>query len=99
MEGTLKVSSSTRGRYTLCVDGEEYGDLSSGQGIEVRVGGQWVPGRIEYDHDAIYALLGPQTLGEVAQLRDAPRAIGGYYVEVDGGGVLGVCAGMTVRLL
>ncbi|GHO99513.1 hypothetical protein KSF_095610 [Reticulibacter mediterranei] len=99
MEGTLMLSTGTRGRYALQVDGEEYGDLSSGQGVAIKCGNQWIIGCIEYDHDEIYTLLGPQTLEEVAKLRNAPRAIGGYYVAVDGGGIMGLCAGMTVRLL
>jgi hypothetical protein len=99
MEGTLMVSSETRGRYAFCVDGDERGDISSGQGIAIRVGRLWISGHVEYDHDAIYVLPGPQTLEDVARMRGTPRAIPGYYMEADNGGVIGLCAGMTVRLL
>lgn len=96
-EGTL-VLSSNRGRYAI--DDPTYGpDLSARLCILVCIGNQWVPGRVEYNHDPIYATLGPQTLGEVAQMATKPKAIGGYYVELDGGEIVGLCVGMRVRIL
>src|SRR5579859_6842610 len=97
MEGTL-VLSSNRGRYAID-DANEGPDLTAGLRIEFKLGGQWLAGTIEYEHDPVYALLGAQTLSEVAQLATRPKAIGGYYVLLDGGGICGLCVGMRVRLL
>lgn len=97
MEGALFLSSRTRGRYAV---GDSDGpELSSGQGIELYIAHQWIPGRVEYSPDPLYVTLGPQTLGEVAQMAMRPKAIGGYYVEIADGGIIGLCVGMFVRTL
>ncbi len=100
MEGHLMLSSNTWGRYALRVDGDEHGDITSGQPLEVGIGGQWISGRIEYDQDPTYVTLGPQSIEDVVKMAGQPRAIGGYYFIADAdGNYLGLCIGMRVRLL
>lgn len=97
IEGRL-VLSSNRGRYAIG-DPDNGPDLSSNRHVEVKLGDRWIPGRIEYDHDAIYATLGPQVLEDVPKLKDAPRGIGGYYFNAETGETCGLCVGMEVRVL
>lgn len=84
-EGKLEASPHTRGRYAVRVDDDYAPELSSGQSLMVKLGGQWVAGRVE--HGARYA-------SEIAN----SRTVRGYYFIADDGSVCGLCVGMTVRV-
>ena len=81
-EGTLVVSSHS-GRYAID-DPEDGQDLTSGQPVEICLGGLWISGSIEHA-GRLYAIesLQPQR---------------GYYFAADRGEICGLCAGMRVRI-
>jgi hypothetical protein len=83
----MLVASSTRGRYAL--DDPETGhDLTSGESITIRLGGQWIEGHIEHSRQR-YA-----SSHVVAQ-----PTLPGYYFIARDGAVCGLCTGMQVRLI
>ena len=95
IEGLLALST-TRGRYAI---GDCNGfDLNAGKLVEIEIGGRWMPGVIRRAPGLAYVTPGLQTLEEAWGNEEKPRAIGGYYVEIDGGGICGLCVGMRVRI-
>ena len=83
MEGSLTLSSN-RGRYAV---GTPQGpDLTAGMNCEIKLGGAWVLGGIEYGH--VY--LNHQTVTK--------GAAGYYFISDDGETVCGLCIGMVVRI-
>lgn len=90
----LVPSSNTGGRYAL---GDPTGpEISAGKALAIHIGGDvWVEGRVEYGHK-LYINMGLQYLGEPPR---EPAVLDGYYVETVGGRILGLCAGMEVRLI
>ncbi len=91
-EHTL-VASSNSGRYAL--DSEDGPDITSGLALAIKLGDQWISGRVEYAHE-MYVNMGMQSLGEPPRL---PRVIDGYYFISHERGVCGLCVGMIVKPL
>jgi Domain of unknown function (DUF5348) len=82
------VASSTKGRYAL--DDPETGhDLTSGEPIAIRLGGQWIEGHIEHSRQR-YAS---------AHLISQHILPGYYFIASSDGAVCGLCTGMQVRLI
>jgi hypothetical protein len=78
------VPSTSQGRYALDdpVTGQ---DVTSGDVLQVLLGGQWVKGRVEH-------ASGLYVLEHVAH-----PVTSGYYFLACNGGICGLCAGMKVR--
>jgi hypothetical protein len=84
-EGIL-IASSNRGRYAFDEDmGPPYPDITSGQPLDVYLGGRWIPGRIEHA-GAVY-------------VTNDNRVMAGYYFLAEQGGDCGLAVGMKVRIL
>lgn len=88
---TLVVSSNS-GRYAI--DEPTGQDITSGVALDVYLAGQWVEGTVEHAME-IYANRGLRFLGDKAP---DEKAIEGYYLVTEGGGICGLCVGMTVRI-
>ncbi|MBA3822581.1 MAG: DUF5348 domain-containing protein [Ktedonobacterales bacterium] len=84
------VLSTNPGR--LALNDPQYGpDLTGGTRIAVLVANTWVAGRVEHSSDA--------SVGAYALEQGQGLPAYGYFVLLDAGGVVGLCTGMTVRLL
>ncbi len=82
-QGTL-ILSSNEGRYAVCTtDNGSYPDLTAGTLIEVRLGGHWVQGCVEFA--PVY----------IAPHMDNAS----YYFVASDGSVAGLCMGMKVRII
>lgn len=82
------VASSNRGRYALD-DPEQGHDLTSGEPIAIRLGGQWIEGHLEHGRGR-YA----------SEHLISQRVLPGYYfIARSDGAVCGLCTGMQVRLI
>lgn len=88
-ERTL-IASINKGRYTADHPrGIEWGtDLTDGQRLAIRLGGQWIEGIVEYG-----------TMCYCEDYHVEQHLIRGYYFRADTGELCGLCIGMTVRLL
>ena len=83
----MLVASSTKGRYALD-DPEADHDLTSGEPLAIRLGGQWTFGRIKQSRQR-YA-----SVHLVSQ-----HLLPGYYFIALDRTVCGLCTGMQVRLI
>ena len=82
------VASSNRGRYAL--DNAETGqDLTSGQTLAIRLGGQWIEGHLEHGRQR-YAS---------SHLVSQHILPGYYFIASSDGAICGLCTGMHVRLI
>ncbi len=81
-EGIL-VQSSNRGRYAIG-DPDTGPDLTTGNTLEVLIGGRWIPGSVA--HAPVYA---------IAALPH--QKVSGYFFVTRTGETCGFCAGMRVR--
>ncbi len=79
-EGML-VQAANRGRYAI---DDPDDDLTSGQPLDIWIGGQWIAGRLEHA-GAVY-------------VTNDNRMMAGYYFLADSGGDCGLAVGMKVRL-
>ncbi len=87
------VLSTTRGRYAL--DNAQYGhDITSGEYIEVLLGGKWIPGHVEHAK-----LTSKSTVAQAGlyAIQELGQPFAGYFFIADDGNVCGLCAGMRVR--
>lgn len=82
MEGTLVVSSN-RGRYALNHPGGR--DLTSGDALEIQLGGHWIAGHAEH-------------CGQSYAWGYMPIPQAGYVFYAEDGSTCGLCVGMKVRL-
>jgi hypothetical protein len=87
------VPSLNRGRYAL--DDPDGGDLTTGQHIDILLGGRWIPGKVE--HSTYPTRKYPEVAGCYA-LTGVENVKIGYYFVAKGGMVCGLCTGMMVRL-
>jgi hypothetical protein len=79
-EGVL-VKAHNSGRYAM---DDPDDDLTSGQALDIWLGGQWIPGRLEHA-GAVYVV--------------GDKLVSGYYFEAEGSeGDCGLAVGMRVRL-
>lgn len=78
----MLIASNYHGRYAL--DTPDGRDITTGQRLEIRIGGQWVSGSVQH-------------ASCVSVSQGGVRA--SYYFESDTGECVGLCVGMIVRLL
>lgn len=91
MREAILVASNVSGRFALDLpDGR---DITSGDIIAIRLGGQWIEGRVEHGRER-YPNTGLQFLVNERQ----PRVLDGYYFIADDGGFCGLCIGMKVQI-
>lgn len=90
---TLVASTQTRGRYAL--DDPHGTEISCGQMLAIRAGGQWIKGHVEYSGE-LYVNMSMQYLGEPPR---EPAVLDGYFFLAGEGGICGLCVGMEVTIL
>ena len=90
-EGTLVLSTNS-GRYAINdpVDGR---DLTNGDAVIVMAGDSWVHGWIAHSSEHSTAGVYAAERAKYDHIK-----IVGYYVQLEAGGVLGLCSGMKVRV-
>lgn len=87
----LAASSGIPGRFAL--DACDGTTLSSGQVIEVLLGGHWIPGRVEYK------TLSSISAKDLIEAQGPTRWYDGYYFVAGSDNTeCALCIGMTVRL-
>lgn len=89
----LLVASSNSGRFAL---GDPDGrDLTSGDHIEIFLGGHYIPGRVEHTGNLIPI---ERTLGEAMNQSPQQYLKGYHFISDLTGNICGLCVGMRVRL-
>ena len=80
----MLVPSTNAGCYALD-DPSSGPDITSGQPLDVLLGGCWIKGRVEHASN----LYANERSGQVER--------GNYFIAADDGTICGLCVGMQVR--